>query len=72
MLSDCRVTADTRRASDFAFLIRQIFGWSFVTSYAFWNVLIKCVLQCLGSSSHVPTVSAAHVLIYDRVLLKGG
>ena len=72
MLSDCRITVDTRGASDFAFSIRQIFRWSFATSYASRNVLINSVLQSLGSSTHVPTVTAAHVLIYDHTLLKGG
>ena len=72
MLSDCRITIDTRGANDFAFSIRQIFCWSFVTSYASGNVLINSVLQSLGSSTHVPTVTAAHVLIYDHTLLKGG
>ena len=72
MLSDCRITVDTRGASDFAFSIRQIFRWSFVTSYASQNVLINSVLQSLGSSTHVPTVTAANVLIYDHTLLKGG
>ena len=28
-------------AGDFAFSIKQIFRWCFVTSYAFRNVLIK-------------------------------
>ena len=72
MLSDCRITVGTRGASDFAFSIRQIFRWSFVTSYASLNVLIDFVLQPLGSSTHVPTVTAAHVLIYDHTLLKEG
>ena len=70
MLSDCRITVDTRGASDFAFSIRQIFRWSFVTSYASRNVLINSVLQSLGSSTHVPTVTAAHVLIYDHKQVK--
>ena len=59
-------------ASNFAFSITQIFCWSFVTSYASQNVFINSVLQSLGSSTHVPTVKAAHVLIYDHTLLKGG
>ena len=53
-------------ASDFAFSIRQIFPWAFVTSYASRNVLIISVLQSIGSLTHVPTVTAAHVLIYDH------
>ena len=72
MLSDCRITVNTRDASDFAFSIRQIFRWSFVTSYASRNVLINSVSQSLGSLTRVPTVTAAHVLIYDHTLLKGG
>ena len=72
MLFDCRIAIDTRGANDFAFSIRQIFRWSFVTSYTSGNVLINSVLQSLGSSTHVPTVTAAHVLIYDHTLLKGG
>ena len=72
MLSDYRITVDTSGASDFAFSIRQIFRWSFVTSYASQNVLINSVLQSLGSSTHAPTVTAALVLIYDHTLLKGG
>ena len=72
MLCDCRITVDTRGASDFAISIGQIFCWPFVTSYASRNVLINSVLQSLGSSTHVPTVTAAHVLIYDHTLLKGG
>ena len=71
MLSDCRIIADTRGASDFTFLIRQIFRWSFVTSYASRNVLINSVVQSLGGSTHVPTVTAAQALIYDHNLLKG-
>ena len=66
MLSDCRITVDTRGASDFAFSITQIFRWSFVTSYASRNVLINSALQSLESSTHVPTVTATHVLIYDH------
>ena len=72
MLYDSRITVDTRGASDFAFLIRQIFGSSFVTSYASRNVLIKSVLQSWRTSTHVPTATAAHVLIYDHTLLMGG
>ena len=72
MLSDCRITVDIRGASDFAFSIRQIFCWSFVTSYASRNVLINSVLHSSGSLTHVPTVTAAHVLIYNHTLLKGG
>ena len=72
MLSDCRITVNTRGASDFTFSIRQIFRWSFVTSYASRSVLIDSVLQSLGSSTYVPTVTAAHVLLYDHTLLKGG
>ena len=74
MLSDCKTTVDIRGVSDFAFSIRQIFRWFFVTSYVSRNVLINSLLQCLGSSTHVPTarVTAAHVLIYDHALLKGG
>ena len=48
MLPDCRITVDTRGASDFAFSIRQIFHWSFVTSYASRNVLINSLLQSVG------------------------
>ena len=66
MLSDCRITVDTRGVSDFAFSIRKIFRWFFVTSYASRNALINSVLQCLGSLTHVPTVTAAHVFIYDQ------
>ena len=72
MLTDCRITVDTRGTSDFAFSIWRFFGWSFVTSHASRNVLINSVLQSLGSSTHVPTVTAAHLLIYDHSLLKGG
>ena len=72
MLSNCKITVDTRGASDFAFSIGQIFRCSFVTSYASPNVLINSVLQSLGSSTHVPIVTAAHVLIYDHTLLKRG
>ena len=72
MLSDCRITVDTKGASDFAISIRQIFHWSYVTSCASRNVLIYSVLQSLGSLIHVPTVTAAHVLTYDHTLLKGG
>ena len=72
MLSDCRITIDTRGVSDFAFSIKQIFRWSFVSSYASGNELINSALQSLGSSAHVPTVTATHVLIYDHTLLKGG
>ena len=72
MLSDCRITVDTRGASDLAFSIKQIFRWSFVTSYASRNVLINSVLQSLGSSTLVTTVTEAHVSIYDHTLLKGG
>ena len=49
MLFDCRITVDTRGASKFASSIRQIFRWSFVTSYASRNALINSVLQSLGS-----------------------
>ena len=62
MLSGCRITVDYRSVSDFVFSIRQIFRWSFVTSYASRNVLINSVPQSLGSSTHVPTVTAAHVM----------
>ena len=72
MLHDSRITVDTRGASDFAFSIRQIFGSSFVTSYASRNVLINSVLQFWGNSTHEPTATASHVLIYDHTLLKGG
>ena len=72
MQYNCRITGDTRSASDFAFSIRQIFCWSFVTPYASGNVLINFVLQSLGSLTPVPTVTAAHVLIYDHTFLKGG
>ena len=58
MLSDCKITVDTRGGSDFAFSMRQIFRWSYITSYASRNVLINSVLQSLGSSTHVPTVTA--------------
>ena len=68
MLSDCRITVDSRGASDFAFSIRQFFPWSFVISYASGNVLINSVSQSLGSSTHVPTVTAAHMwmTLYHR------
>ena len=72
MLYDSRITVDTRGASDFVFSIRQNFRSSFVTSYASRNVLINSVLQSWGNSTHVPTATAAHVLIYDHSLLMGG
>ena len=70
MLSDCRITVDTRGAIDFAFSIRQIFRWSFVASYTSRNVLVNSVLQFLANLTHVPTVTASYVLIYDHTLLK--
>ena len=60
MLSDCKIAVNTRGASDLAFSIRQIFRWSFVTSYASRNVLNNSVLQSLESLTLVPTVTAAH------------
>ena len=73
MLFDSRITVDSSRvASDFAFSIRQIFRWSFIALYAFRNMLINPVLQSLGTSTHVLTVTSEHVLIYNHILLKGG
>ena len=72
MLSDCRITVDTRGASDFAFSIRQIFRWFFIDSYASRNVWINSVRQSLESSTHLPAVTAACVFIYDHTLLREG
>ena len=46
--SDCRVTIDTRSASDFEFSIKQIFCWL----YASRNVWTNYILQSLGSLTH--------------------
>ena len=70
MLPRCRITIDTRSASDFTFSIQQILHWSLAASNASRNMLIYAVLQSLGSSTHVLTVATAHVLIYDHTLLK--
>ena len=48
--------------------ILQFKYWSFVACYASRKVLINSVLQSLGNSTHVPTVAAAHVLIYDQIV----
>ena len=34
-------------------------------------MLVDSALQCLGSAANVPTVTAAHVFIYDIASLKG-
>ena len=71
MLSDCRITVNTRGTRDFAFSIRRFFRWSFVTSYASRNVLIN--LSCnLWEVRPTYRQSQRHTYWYDHTLLKGG
>ena len=41
-------------------------------SNTFGDMLIDSILQSLGCTAHVPTITVAHVLIHDHTLLCGG
>ena len=41
-------------------------------SNTFRDMLIDSILQFLGCTAHVPTITVAHVLIHDHTLLCGG